>query len=114
MTPPTSPEPDAALSAILQLRSLLRLSVIASLIVFSAVASHLAWQHRNVRREIRSQHFMLQEMDRQQRGLNEVAERFQKFGGSNADFVPILRKVGLEPIPPSGSRDTNAATATRR
>ncbi|MSU33524.1 MAG: hypothetical protein EXS36_00100 [Pedosphaera sp.] len=105
MNDPVFPQSVADLrSDIASLRSLVQVSVVASLIATTSPAVYQLWQYRQVRRELGGQAKTFEALRSEHGRQNQIAERFREYGAQDKNFVPILDKVGLKPLDPtSGS-----------
>ena len=84
-------------------RSMLQMSVLASLIATTAVTAYLGWQLRQVVREQESRQQALIQVRDNQKKMEEIAERFRAYGRTDSAFVSVLQRHGLTPADGGGS-----------
>lgn len=110
MNDPVFPRPVADLgSDINSLRSLVQVSIVASLIATTSLAVYQLWQYRQVRRELGGQAKTFEALRIEHARQNQIAERFREYGTRDINFIPILNKVGLKPLDPTPPSATGTA-----
>ncbi len=99
MNNPVFPRPTSDLETeINSLRSLVQVSIVASLIATTSLAVYQLWQYRQVRRELSGQAKTFTTLRAEHGRQNQIAERFREYGTRDKNFVPILGKIGLKPL----------------